>query len=56
MTWYEKIRAGMELMKEGCAENHDENNCDNFCPFVQICLYSNSIARPVPGDWKITQK
>lgn len=51
MTWYEKVKIGMELMKEGCEINRDSKSCDKFCPFAQYCLYSE-----IPKDWQITEK
>lgn len=36
MSWTEKIKQGMELIKEGCVENEEWTNC-NDCPFDAYC-------------------
>jgi hypothetical protein len=39
ITWSEKIRLGMGLMKEGCLENRSGVNCEEKCPFRNFCWY-----------------
>ena len=37
MNWKDKIIAGMELISQGCKENHRWNNCIPNCPFTAYC-------------------
>lgn len=36
MGWFEKIREGMALIKQGCGENPDWTKCQS-CPFDEFC-------------------
>ena len=36
MEWFEKIREGMALIKQGCGENTDWIKCQD-CPFDEFC-------------------
>ena len=36
MEWFEKIREGMALIKQGCRENTDWTKCHD-CPFTDFC-------------------
>ena len=36
MEWYEKIREGMALIKQGCGENTEWTKCYE-CPFNDFC-------------------
>ncbi len=36
MEWYEKIREGMALIKQGCSENSSWTKCQD-CPFTDFC-------------------
>jgi len=36
MDWKEKMKKGMELIKQACFEN-EEWNCCADCPFTNIC-------------------
>ena len=38
MNWKEKILEGMKLIKQGCFENKNWNDC-KFCPFDKYCTY-----------------
>ena len=46
MDWVEKIRIGMELIREGCVENQIPSLC-KICPFYEHC-YNSNITEP---DW-----
>ena len=35
-NWIEKIKQGMELIKQGCSENSDWTACYK-CPFYEYC-------------------
>ena len=48
MTGIEKVRAGMAMIKEGCAET-SVGHC-LFCPFSPYCVTKMEV---VPEDWKI---
>lgn len=54
MTWFDKIRLGMELMKEGCVDNLSHEKCEKECPFRKFCSYlPNNESQPLPMDWEI---
>ena len=36
MEWVDKIKAGMNLIAEGCLENKQFSHC-KYCPFDQFC-------------------
>ena len=36
MEWFEKIREGMALIKQGCSENSSWTKCQD-CPFTDFC-------------------
>ena len=36
ITWTEKIKKGMELIKQGCSENQEWGTCEK-CPFTNYC-------------------
>ena len=59
MTWVDKVKAGMNLMADGCRENTSLTNC-NECPFTKYCdvLYNaaytfhDSLAgKELPEKW-----
>ena len=37
MDWKETIRKGMEMMKAGCNQNDNVDNCPK-CPFAYYCF------------------
>jgi hypothetical protein len=52
MTWFDKIRLGMALMKEGCVDNQSSEKCDKECPFRNLCSYFVNQPQPLPEDWE----
>lgn len=57
MTWFDKIRLGMELMKEGCVDNLSHEKCEKECPFRKFCPYlPNNESQPLPMDWEVKDK
>ena len=48
MTALEKVYFGMEMIKEGCAEN-GIGQC-LLCPFASYCMGKMKI---VPEDWEV---
>ena len=53
MIWYDKIRLGMELMKEGCSNNQSSEDCEKKCPFINLCSHLVNQPQPLPERWKI---
>lgn len=54
MIWYDKIRLGMELMRDGCVDNLSHEKCEKECPFKEYCLlFPNNGPRALPIDWEI---
>lgn len=39
-NWVEKMKVGMKLISEACAENMSWGGCDN-CPFDELCTSIN---------------
>ena len=56
MTWYDKIRLGMELMKDGCVDNPSQEKCEKECPFREACPFPNGEPQPLPMDWEVKDK
>ena len=57
MIWYDKIRLGMELMKDGCVDNLSHEKCEKECPFKEYCLlFPNNESRTLPIDWEVQDK
>lgn len=57
MNWQEKILGGMKLLKEGCADKHEnlDNQCKD-CSFMKICrLISEDryISYSIPKTWDL---
>ncbi len=55
MEWIDKIKAGMNLMADGCRENTSSANCKD-CPFIKYCdvLYNAAhilIDKDLPENW-----
>ena len=52
MEWADKIRAGMNLIADGCRENTSSANCDD-CPFIKYCDISHSSLtdKELPENW-----
>ena len=40
MDWIEKMKAGMKLIGEACAQNKSWNDCEK-CPFDELCTSIN---------------
>jgi len=36
MDWKEKMKKGMEMIRDACEENGDWSNCSK-CPFENLC-------------------
>ena len=53
MTWFDKIRLGMELMKKGCSSNQSGADCEKKCPFRGYCWYTADKYQCLPEDWEI---
>ena len=54
MDWKEKIRAGMEMIMQGCWENPLWTNCHE-CPFDTLCtsIYKDEEHHfSTPDTWK----
>ena len=53
MSWVDKMRQGMALMKEACSENPGWNDCSK-CPFDEYCdiLMQSSVGRVIPENWE----
>ena len=53
MIWYDKIRLGMELIREGCFDNHLDENCGQECPFKDYCWYTTDEPQSLPENWEV---
>ncbi len=53
MDWREKITVAMALLKEGCKENTNGENCFK-CPFEEYCMcIMENFSGIIPEEFKI---
>ncbi len=55
MTKFEKIKVGMELIKEGCSEVSLCSECEE-CPFDTYCTFivmQNANEFQLPSEWQL---
>ena len=49
MEWFEKIREGMALIKQGCSENSSWTKCQE-CPFTDFCDLIMEDSDKIPNE------
>ena len=51
MDWLDKIKAGMNLIADGCREQNTLSGCRN-CPLDKYCTLFIQTELPLPEDWE----